>query len=154
MDEIIEENISKKKILIIDDEYALRELIEFTLEEDYEILKAENAKEAYELVLEKPNLIILDIMMPKIDGYEVCRKFKQDENTKNIPIIMLTAKHSTEDLNLAIDIGVDEYITKPFEPEFLKKRVDFYLSDEYKDVKKEKRLFQHEKKIHYVKEDE
>ncbi len=82
----------------------------------------------------------------------MCEKLKTDEKTRHIPVIMLTAKHSMEDLKKAVKVDVDEYITKPFEPEFLKKRVDAYLGDEKKDIKS--RLFQYDKSLHYVKERE
>ncbi len=141
----------KKKVLIVDDEYTIRELVDLTLTPDYEIIKANNGKEALEKVKESPNLIILDIMMPKMDGYEVCSKLKSDRKTKNIPIIMLTAKHSIDDLKEALRNDVDEYITKPFEPEFLKKRVDSYF-DSGSKKKIEKKLFQFGKSLHYIKE--
>ncbi|MFP4403236.1 MAG: response regulator [Nanoarchaeota archaeon] len=146
----MKEKIGKKKILIIDDEYAIRELVEFTLEDDYDILKAENADSAFKIISSnKPDLIILDIMMPRIDGYDVCKKLKEDKNTKDIPVIMLTAKHSMDDLNKAIKCDVDEFITKPFEPELLKQRIDCYL---LKECNTKKKLFHSENAIHYIKE--
>ena len=141
-----------KKILVVDDEYTIRELVELTLEPDYEILKAENGKEALEMIKQKPDLVILDIMMPKMDGYEVCEKLKSDPATRSIPIIMLTAKHSIDDLKKAIGVDVDEYITKPFEPELLKKRIDAYLGEDKTKIKR--KLFQFGKSLHYTKERE
>jgi len=141
-----------KKVLVVDDEYTIRELVELTLEPDYEIIKAENGKEAMEMIKEKPDIVILDIMMPKIDGYEVCEKLKSDDATKDIPIIILTAKHSIDDLKKAISVDVDEYITKPFEPELLKRRIDAYLGEDKTQIKR--KLFQFGKSLHYTKERE
>jgi DNA-binding response OmpR family regulator len=142
----------KKKILVVDDEYTIRELVDLTLTPEYDVIKAENGKEGLEMIEENPDLVILDIMMPQMDGYEVCEKLKTDEKTRQIPVIMLTAKHSMEDLKKAVKVDVDEYITKPFEPEFLKKRVDAYLTGDKKDIKR--KLFQYDKSLHYVKERE
>lgn len=140
-----------KKILVVDDEYTVRELLEISLEDDYEIIKAEDGEEAIEKTKSKsPDLIILDVMMPKMDGFEVCRKLKFDKNTSNIPIIVLTAKHDPQDLKTAISCDVDEYITKPFEPDILKQRVDFYLDDN-KDKRTRGKLSHFDKTIHYVK---
>jgi CheY-like chemotaxis protein len=138
----------KKKVLIVDDEYTIRELVELSLDPDYAVLKAETGMEALELLAERPDLIILDVMMPQMDGYEVCRRIKADERTKDTPVIMLTAKHGIDDLKEAIRADCDEYITKPFEPELLKKRVDAYFSGEQTDRK----LFQNGKALHYIKE--
>jgi len=140
-----------KKILVVDDEFTIRELVELVLTPDYEVIKAENGEEALKLVKDKPDLIILDIMMPKIDGYHVCQMVRSDPETKDIPIIMLTAKHGIEDLKEAIRSDVDEYITKPFEPEHLKKRVDEYTSG-HRPTKR--RLLQVGKSLHYIKEKE
>jgi CheY-like chemotaxis protein len=141
----------KKKVLIVDDEYTIRELVDLTLDPDYAVIKAVNGDEALEKVKELPDLIILDIMMPKMDGYEVCRRIKADDKTKDIPVIMLTAKHALDDLKEAIRADCDEYITKPFEPELLKKRVDAYLAPDSKK-RIERKLFQFGKSLHYIKE--
>jgi len=138
-----------KKVLVVDDEFTIRELVELTLSPDYEVIKAENGEEALEKAKDT-DLIVLDIMMPNIDGYEVCRKLKSNTDTKDIPVIMLTAKHNTDDLKTAIQADVDEYITKPFEPELLKKRVDAYLSGDATKIKR--KLFQFGKSLHYTKE--
>jgi len=139
----------KKKVLIADDEYTIRELVELTLAPEYEVIKASTGNEAMQKIEEDPDLLILDIMMPKMDGYEVCSRIKNNKETKDIPIIMLTAKHSIDDLKEAIRVDVDEYITKPFEPELLKRRVDAYLKDGDKIRRK---LFQFGKSLHYIKE--
>lgn len=151
INEITANGTMKKKVLVVDDEYTIRELVDLTLTPDYDIIKANNGHEALEKVKEQPNLIILDIMMPKMDGYEVCSRLKSDKKTKNIPIIMLTAKHTLDDLKEAVRNDADEFITKPFEPEFLKKRVDSYFSPKSKK-NIEKKLFQFGKSLHYIKE--
>jgi DNA-binding response OmpR family regulator len=143
----------KKKVLVVDDEYTIRELVALSLEPDYNVLKAETGAAGLEMVKQnesRPDLIILDIMMPNTDGYEVCRKLKSNKNTEDIPVIMLTAKHQNEDLRKAISVDVDEFISKPFEPELLKKRVDAYLSESAKAMKH--RLFKFGKSIHYIKD--
>ena len=111
----------KKSIMIVDDEYTISELVALTLEPEYEVIKAESGKEALEKITLNPDLIILDIMMPNMDGYQVCQALKMNKDTRSIPIIMLTAKHQIEDVQKAVEAGADEYITKPFEPEILKK---------------------------------
>ena len=126
--------------------------MELTLTPDYEVIKAESGAQALEMVREKPDLIVLDIMMPKMDGYEVCRRLKNNKETSKIPIIMLTAKHAIDDLKDAIKVGVDEYITKPFEPELLRKRIDAYFRLDGSRMKK--RLFQYGKSLHYTKGEE
>ena len=141
----------RKKILVADDEYTIRELIEMTLEDDYSIIKAEDGPDALKKVGLKPDLIILDIMMPKMDGYEVCKRLKSEKETKDIPIIMLTAKHQEDDVKEAAAAGVDEYITKPFEPEFLKKRIDINLKQVAENLPAEKKLFRYGKSLHYIK---
>jgi two-component system, OmpR family, alkaline phosphatase synthesis response regulator PhoP len=147
------EKAEKKKVLIVDDEYTIRELVGLTLEPDYKVIKAENGTEAMEILTETtPDLVILDIMMPRMDGYEVCRRIKGDELTKKTPIIMLTAKHMLDDVKEAIRADCDEYITKPFEPEFLKKRVDVYLGKDEKTGTGEKKLYQFGKSLHYIKD--
>jgi putative two-component system response regulator len=143
----------KKIVLVVDDEYTIRELVGLTLEPDYKVIKAESGGDALAIVdKEMPDLIILDIMMPKMDGYEVCRKLKADEKTKAIPIIILTAKHQLDDVKEAVRADCDEFITKPFEPEFLKKRVDAYLEKDAKAGTGGKKLYQYGKSLHYIKD--
>lgn len=106
----------KEKILIVDDEKDIVELVEYNLErEGYRVTSAYNGEEALELVRkELPNLIILDLMLPGIDGLEVCRVLKRDSRTFNIPIIMLTAKGEEADIVAGLELGADDYVTKPF----------------------------------------
>ena len=141
-----------KKVMIVDDEFTIRELVELTLEPDYRVLKVDSGITALETIKKtRPDLIILDIMMPKLDGFQVCTILKSNDETKEIPIIILTAKHSIEDVKESIRADCDEYITKPFEPELLKKRVDSYLAEGARKTGGRK-LFQFGKALHYIKE--
>ncbi len=142
----------KKKILIADDEYTIRELVDLTLGDDYEIIKAEDGQDALDKMKEvNPDLIIIDVMMPKLDGFEVSRRIKTDETTKHIPIIMLTVKHELEDVKRAIKADVDEFITKPFEPDLLRKRVEENISCVEENTEIKRKLFKYGKSLHYIK---
>jgi DNA-binding response OmpR family regulator len=105
-----------KKVLIVDDEVDVVEVVTVLLEhEGYQIMKAYDGKEALEKVEEEtPDLIILDIMMPEIDGVEVCRRLRQREELKEIPIVMFSAKLSAIDKKESFDAGADGFISKPF----------------------------------------
>jgi len=113
--------MAKKRILLVDDEHELVEMVKMRLEAyDYEVITAFDGQEALDKAkLEKPDLIILDIMLPKMDGYKVCRMLKFDEKFRKIPIIMFTARAQMTDKELGEQVGADEYIIKPFEPEVL-----------------------------------
>jgi two-component system, OmpR family, alkaline phosphatase synthesis response regulator PhoP len=117
------------KILVVDDEPPIVRLMEFILaREGYEMVIAVNGQEALSQVAEhKPDLILLDIMMPRIDGYEVARTLRADPAYRHIPIIMLSAKAQDDDVRKGIDVGVNEYITKPFSPQHLVVTVRKYL---------------------------
>ncbi|MDD3852258.1 MAG: response regulator transcription factor [Syntrophomonadaceae bacterium] len=106
------------KILVVDDEDYIVELVRFNLEkEGYLVVSASNGEEALNLVAnERPDLILLDIMLPNIDGLEVCRTLKQNPEFNAIPIIMLTAKGDEIDTVLGLEMGADDYIKKPFSP--------------------------------------
>ena len=111
-----------KKLLIVDDEPHIRLLLEQTLEEledyDVELLTATNGLEALETIQrEKPNLVFLDVMMPKMNGYDVCQKVKGELGMSDIYIIMLTAKGQEFDRSRCKDVGADIYMTKPFDPD-------------------------------------
>jgi len=110
-----------KKILIADDHPELVELLRVTLErKDYEIVYASDGKETLKKArVEKPDLVLLDIVMPKMDGFEVCRQLRKDPQTKEIPIVMLTAKGQKVDKERGREVGANEYITKPFSPSAL-----------------------------------
>ena len=102
-----------KKVLIVDDEKNIVDIIAFNLKrEGYEVIKAFNGEEGVEKTFsEDPDLILLDIMMPKLDGYEACKKIREKKNT---PIIMLTARAEEVDKVLGLELGADDYVTKPF----------------------------------------
>jgi two-component system alkaline phosphatase synthesis response regulator PhoP len=119
-----------KKILIVDDEVDLVETVRFPLEmEGFEVLVSHNGEDALtQARKENPDLILLDLMLPKLDGYKVCRLLKFDERYKHIPILMLTAKTQEKDKILGKETGADEYITKPFEMDLLIEKVKAYLS--------------------------
>ena len=118
-----------KKILVVDDEVDLVETVRFPLElEGFDVLVSYNGEDALSQARkEKPDLIILDLMLPKLDGYKVCRLLKFDERYKHIPILMLTAKTQEKDKILGKETGADEYITKPFEMDYLMEKVKAYL---------------------------
>ncbi len=109
------------KILVVDDEPTIVRLMEFILARlGHQMLVATNGEDALEKVrTEQPDLVLLDIMMPRIDGYEVARTLRADPDTASLPIIMLSAKAQEEDIRKGVDVGVDNYITKPFSPEHL-----------------------------------
>jgi len=121
--------MNPKKILIVDDEVDLVETIRFPLEmEGYHILVSYNGEDALNQARkENPDLILLDLMLPKLDGYKVCRLLKFDDRYKHIPILMLTAKTQEKDKTLGMETGANEYITKPFEMDDLLKKVKAYL---------------------------
>ncbi|MGQ9569419.1 MAG: response regulator transcription factor [Thermodesulfovibrionales bacterium] len=121
--------MSQKKILVVDDELDLIETIRFQLEtEGFNVISAYNGEDALNLArTENPDLILLDIMLPKLDGYKVCRLLKFDEKYKNIPIIMLTARAQEKDKIIGLETGADEYITKPFDMDKLLERVKAHL---------------------------
>ncbi len=110
-----------KKILVVDDEMHILRIVKYKLESaGYEVLTALNGVDALRIVREeKPALIFLDVMMPGMNGYEVCSQLKNDPNTKDIIVIMLTAKGQESDKIKGLEVGVDEYITKPFSPQDL-----------------------------------
>ncbi|MBE5928725.1 MAG: response regulator transcription factor [Lachnospiraceae bacterium] len=115
------------KILVVDDEQRMRKLVrDFLVKKDYVVLEAADGEEAVDIFFSEKNidLIILDIMMPKMDGWEVCREIR---NYSKVPIVMLTAKTSEKDELMGFELGVDEYISKPFSPKVLVARVDAIL---------------------------
>ena len=121
-----------KKILIVDDEPFIRTLLEETLEEfedeGVELLVASNGIEGWQLIQqEQPNLIFLDVMMPKMSGYEVCQRIRQDSALSDIYVIMLTAKGQEVDRERGQEVGADEYVTKPFDPDHIIERAQEVL---------------------------
>ncbi|MGN8784253.1 response regulator transcription factor [Blautia sp. HCP3S3_D9] len=115
------------KILVVDDESRMRKLVkDFLTKKNFQVLEASNGEEAMDIFYEEKDiaLIILDVMMPKMDGWEVCREIRK--NSK-VPIIMLTARSDERDELLGFELGVDEYISKPFSPKILVARVEAIL---------------------------
>ncbi len=115
------------KIMVVDDEKRMRKLVkDFLLKKNYDVLEAGDGEEAVDLFYENKDiaLIILDVMMPKMDGWEACREIRK---FSQVPIIMLTAKSDEKDELLGFELGVDEYITKPFSPKILVARVEAIL---------------------------
>ena len=123
-------------ILVVDDESRMRKLLrDFLTVKGYQILEAEDGEKAIEVFEEnrnKINLILLDVMMPKLDGWSVLRKIRQESN---LPVIMLTARGEEQDELFGFELGVDEYISKPFSPKILVARVETILKRVYGDTK-------------------
>ena len=121
--------MSKGRILVVDDEIYIVHILDFSLGmEGYEVLTALDGEQALErLKTDKPDLIVLDIMMPKVDGYEVCRTIKSNPETQHIPVILLSAKGRNVDQKMGFDVGADDYITKPFSPRKLVERINALL---------------------------
>ncbi|MBQ8518330.1 MAG: response regulator transcription factor [Agathobacter sp.] len=119
--------MEKIKILVVDDESRMRKLVrDFLVRQDYEVFEAADGEEALDLFYEEKgiSLILLDVMMPRLNGWEVVKEIRQ---TSKVPIIMLTAKADEEDELLGFELGVDEYISKPFSPKILVARVEAIL---------------------------
>ncbi|MDD6303456.1 MAG: response regulator transcription factor [Lachnospiraceae bacterium] len=119
--------MEKRKILVVDDESRMRKLVrDFLVKQNFEVLEAGDGEEALDVFYKNKDiaLIILDVMMPKMNGWDVCREIRESSKT---PIIMLTAKSEESDELLGFELGVDEYISKPFSPKILVARVEAVL---------------------------
>jgi two-component system alkaline phosphatase synthesis response regulator PhoP len=118
--------MQKGKILVVDDEVYILHILDFSLgAEGFEVLTANNGEEAIaKAKQEQPDLIVLDIMMPVLDGYETLRQLKRDAKTKEIPVILLTAKGRDVDKRLGFEVGATDYIVKPFSPSRLIERIE------------------------------
>ena len=119
--------MERLKILVVDDEARMRKLVkDFLIKSNYDVIEAEDGSQALDIFFEQKDiaLIILDVMMPKVDGWEVCREVRQ---YSKVPIIMLTAKSDERDELQGFQLGVDEYISKPFSPKILVARVEAIL---------------------------
>lgn len=119
--------MNKLKILVVDDESRMRKLVkDFLVKQNYEVLEAGDGSAALDIFFEHQDiaLIILDVMMPKMDGWQVCKEVR---NYSKVPIIMLTAKSDEQDELLGFQLGIDEYVTKPFSPKILVARVEAIL---------------------------
>ncbi len=110
--------MANARILVVDDDRVIQQLLKVNLElEGYAIEVAEDGEEALDLFDEfRPNLVLLDIMMPKLDGWEVCRRLKQGVDTADVPIVLLSARAQEADVQRGIELGVAAYVTKPFDP--------------------------------------
>ena len=131
--------MAKEKILVVDDEEDILELLRFNLSrEGCQVFCASSGEEALRLVRsEIPDLIVLDLMLPGIDGLEVTRRLKGDPNTKYLPIVMLTAKGEEADIVTGLELGADDYVTKPFSPRILVARVRAVLRRNAKEAPEE-----------------
>ena len=143
--------MGKEKILVVDDEEDILELVRHHLKrEGYEVRCAETGERALQIAKSEPlNLIILDLMLPGIDGLEVTRLLKGDPRTQHIPILMLTAKGEESDVVAGLELGADDYVTKPFSPRILVARTRAGLRRQLKEIPDETAVIQvHEIEIH------
>ncbi len=108
--------MSERTVLIVDDESAIRDMLRMALEiAEYNCIEAENIQQAYTQVIDKrPDMVLLDWMLPGGSGLELLRRLKRDDNTREVPVIMLTAKTAEDNVIQGLDVGADDYITKPF----------------------------------------
>ena len=119
--------MERLKVLVVDDESRMRKLVkDFLVKKDFDVIEAEDGEKAVDIFFANKDiaLIILDVMMPKMDGWQVCREIRE---YSQVPIIMLTAKSDERDELLGFELGVDEYISKPFSPKILVARVEAIL---------------------------
>lgn len=118
------------KILIAEDERDIRDLVAFTLRfAGHEVTAASNGEEAVQLApKEKPDLILMDVRMPRMTGYDACRVMKADPNLKDIPVVFLSAKGQESEIQTGLDVGAEEYLLKPFAPDQLTDRVKAILA--------------------------
>lgn len=123
-----------KRILVADDEpHILMTLEDLLTQEGYIVIKASDGKKAVEEARKMlPDLIVLDVMMPKMNGFEVLERLKKDPKTMDVPVIMLTVRSASKDMEQGIQLYAEKYVTKPFEPELLLKEIEHSLSIRYK----------------------
>lgn len=142
--------MSKKRILAVDDEESILQLLEYTLSrEGYEVQTIASGGRVPDAVREfQPDLVILDLMLPEVDGMELCRKIKSNPKTQHLPVIMLTAKSEESDVISGLELGADDYITKPFSPKVLIARIRAVLRRD-KDVEFDE-ISEAEVKIHDI----
>jgi len=120
--------MAKKKVLIVDDEELIRQLVSNILAKDYTVLVAIDGEEAINMARrQKPDLILMDMLMPKVDGFTACYTINQDPATRDIPVVMLTGIDYELNKKLSREIGAQGYITKPFSPEDLRATVGRFL---------------------------
>jgi len=117
--------VDRKRILVVDDEIYIVHILEFSLTmEGYSVLTASDGEEALQVIeRERPDLVVLDIMMPRLDGYEVCRRLRATEEYRSLPVILLSAKGRSIDRDAGLQAGADDYIIKPFSPRKLLEKI-------------------------------
>lgn len=120
-----------KKVLIVDDDPRLRNLVAATLGSDYALLQAEDGQQALNIVSEsRPDLLLLDVSMPKMNGFAVCEKIKLNPNTNQIKVVMITGMDSSEDIQHGREAGADAYFVKPFSPRDLLEKISETLGED------------------------
>jgi DNA-binding response OmpR family regulator len=121
--------VSASRVLVADDERDMLELVAFRLERSgYEIVRANDGEEALRFALEqRPDLAVLDVMMPKLNGYDVTREIRRHEQTRTMPVILLTARAQEADVTRGFEAGADDYLKKPFSPQEVGARVQAIL---------------------------
>jgi len=119
-------------VLVVDDDRVIQQLLQVNLElEGYDVVTADNGHDALRLIKDlRPDLVLLDVMMPKLDGREVCRRIKADPSVASIPVIFLSARAQDMDINSGLDLGASAYLTKPFDPVDLLEAVGRVLKGE------------------------
>lgn len=129
----------RPRAMIIDDDPSIISIIDLALGDGYEVVSAKDGMEALEkIILYEPDVLLVDIMMPRLSGYQLCKSLRRSARYRYIPIIVVTAKESARDHDYALKSGADEYVKKPFEPRELKKIVDSYITKGTFTVKKKK----------------
>lgn len=118
----------KKKILVVDDNLFNIEIVREVLEEDYDLETATTGREALEIATDfQPDIVLLDIMMPGMNGYEVCRRLRANSTFRDTTVVMVSAKGMLEEKVAGYEVGADDYITKPFKEDGLRESVEFWL---------------------------
>jgi two-component system alkaline phosphatase synthesis response regulator PhoP len=143
--------LARENILIVEDEKDILELIKYSLgKEGYQVTGLTSGEEALKAArLIKPDLIVLDLMLPGLDGLEICKILKNDSRTGHIPIIMLTAKGEDSDIVAGLEVGADDYVTKPFSPKVLIARIRAFFRRKAKDMRGDDSIIKiHEFNIH------
>ena len=143
--------VARERILVVEDELDLQELIRFNLSRDgYRVTCASNGREAIQLIKAKqPQLIVLDLLLPEVDGLQICKYLKAEPETRDIPIIMVTAKSEEADIVAGLEVGADDYLPKPFSPRILVARIRALLRRKVaQEVSNEKPISIHDIQIH------
>ncbi|OGQ86893.1 MAG: DNA-binding response regulator [Deltaproteobacteria bacterium RIFOXYD12_FULL_56_24] len=117
--------MARETILVVEDDENIQQLVGYNLAKaGFHVIYADKGEQAFDLIRrEKPELIVLDLMLPGLSGFEVCKLVRKDPKTRNLPIVMLTAKSEENDMAMGLDLGADDYITKPFSPKILVSRI-------------------------------